>query len=362
MGAESFVAKLFNEFVENLRNDFSDNYDECRFGTEPHENKPLNVRIFNAIRKRWRIVDDGQIQKFNSLAGYYDRMAQVYALLDDDYSKNLYVKLVVYRILGYKRVKLPLNTDEFKKRNALSDSFKLDEDFIEAPFVDGKTIRLHKYDLSKINIPLKIFASSVYPLIYVNQYENDFVKIEKDDVLLDCGACWGDTAILFANKVGEKGHVYSFEFMPENVKIFNRNISLNESLSNRLTIIQKALGDESNKTLSFSNNGPGSRVGCHDVDSIKVQSITIDDFAASNNIERIDFIKMDIEGSELPSLKGAVNVLKKYRPKLAISIYHSIDDFVNIPIFLNSLNLGYSFFIKHGTIHQEETVLLAKCE
>ena len=53
------------------------------------------------------------------------------------------------------------------------------------------------------------------------------------------------------------------------------------------------------------------------------------------------------------------NVLKKYKPKLAISIYHSLDDFVDIPLFLNSLNLGYKFYIKHGTIHHEETVLLA---
>ena len=96
-----------------------------------------------------------------------------------------------------------------------------------------------------------------------------------------------------------------------------------------------------------------------DEDSIKVESITIDDFVAKNSINKIDFIKMDIEGSELPSLKGAINVLKKYKPKLAISIYHSLDDFVDIPLFLNSLNLGYKFYIKHGTIHHEETVLLA---
>lgn len=360
MNTECFVAKLFNEIADNLRNDYSDNYDENRFGEEPKANKSLKERIFSIIRKKWRIIEDCHIQQFNNLAPYYNRMAHVYDILDNDASKKLYVKLIAYRILGCQRVKLPLNTAEFKKRNKTSDEFKIVNEYIEAPYVSGQTIRLYKHDLSKKGFPLKIYTSNVYYLLFVNQYENDEVKIDDGDVLLDCGACWGDSALYFANKVGNAGHVYSFEFIPENIDVFKKNIALNENVSNRLTIVQNALGAESGKVLSFSNNGPGSKVGINEQDSIKVESITIDDFVAQNSINKIDFIKMDIEGSELPALKGAVNVLKKYKPKLAISIYHSLDDFVDIPLFLNSLNLGYKFYIKHGTIHHEETVLLAK--
>ena len=359
MNTVSFAAKLFNEIADNLRNDYTDNFDEKRYGKEPKIKKSFKERIFLIIRKRWRIIEDQHIQRFNTLAPFYNRMAQVYDILDNEDSKNLYVKLIVYRILGYQRVKLPLNTAEFNQRKKISDEFKLGNEYIETPFVGGRTIKLYKHDLSKKGIPLEIYASSVYYLLFVNQYENDEVKIDDGDVLLDCGACWGDTALYFANKVGNAGHVYSFEFIPENIDVFKKNIALNENVSNRLTIVQNALGAETGKILSFSNNGPGSKVGSDDEDSIKVESITIDDFVAKNSINKIDFIKMDIEGSELPSLKGAINVLKKYKPKLAISIYHSLDDFVDIPLFLNSLNLGYKFYIKHGTIHHEETVLLA---
>lgn len=359
MNTECFVAKLFNEIADNLRNDYSDNYDENRYGDVPKAKKSLKEKIFSIIRKKWRIIEDCHILQFNSLTPYYNRMAQVYDILDNEDSKNLYVKLIAYRILGYHRVKLPLNTAEFKKRNKISDEFKIGKEYIETPFVSGQTIKLYKHDLSKKDIPLKIYASSVYYLLFVNQYENDVVKIDEGDVLLDCGACWGDTALYFANKVGNAGHVYSFEFIPENIDVFKKNIALNENISSRLTIVQNALGAESGKILSFSNNGPGSKVGINEENSIKVESLTIDDFVAKNSIDKINFIKMDIEGSELPSLKGAVNVLKKYKPKLAISIYHSLDDFVDIPLFLNSLNLGYKFYIKHGTIHHEETVLLA---
>lgn len=360
MSKESFVVKLFNGIVGNMRNDYSDNYDEGRFGKEPPiKKKSLKARVFSSMQRKWLIVDDWLIDRFQRLDRYYDRMAQVYELLENDESKDLYVKLIAYRILGHRKVKLPLNTPEYKKRKEISDRFKTGDEFIETPFVGGRSIRLHKFDLSKLDIPLQVYTGGVYNLLFVNQYENGEVSIEKGDVLLDCGACWGETALVFAHKVGDSGHVYSFEFIPANLKVFEKNIALNENVSPRISIVRNALAEKSGNILKFSDNGPGSSVGNHEDNYVKVESITIDDFVEKFGLEKVDFIKMDIEGSELPSLKGAVNVLKRHKPKLAISIYHSLDDYVDIPLFLGSLNLGYRFFIKHGTIHSEETVLLA---
>src|SRR5207245_758853 len=86
---------------------------------------------------------------------------------------------------------------------------------------------------------------------------------------------------------------------------------------------------------------------------------SIDSMVDSGEIERVDFIKMDIEGSELAALKGAARSIARFKPKLAISIYHQPEDFVNIPTFINSLDLGYRMYIEHYTIHHEETVLYA---
>ena len=69
---------------------------------------------------------------------------------------------------------------------------------------------------------------------------------------------------------------------------------------------------------------------------------------------------MDIEGAEPSALEGAIETIKKFKPKLAIAIYHSMDDFVNIPNWILDLNLGYEIFIDHYTIHAEETVCFAK--
>lgn len=69
---------------------------------------------------------------------------------------------------------------------------------------------------------------------------------------------------------------------------------------------------------------------------------------------------MDIEGAEPFALKGAIETIKTFKPVLAIAIYHSIDDFIHIPKWIDSLNLGYKFYLGHYTIHSEETILFAQ--
>lgn len=357
---DSFFSKLFLAIADNIRNDYTDNFDSERFGIEPKENKSLKLFFLHKLKRKFRIIDYNEIKNIETLDPYFERMEQVYSILNDNYSKDLYIQLIAYRILGYRKVKLPLNTQEYIRKRAEANIFKINNDYIEAPFVDGKSVLLYRHDLTKTETPMILYTSDVYPLMYINQYENNYVSIDTGDIVLDCGGCWGDTALFFANKVGKSGHIYSFEFIPDNIKIFEKNISINKDLSEIISLEKKALGEKTGETLCFSNNGPGSTTRSNvNEKSIKVQSINIDDFAKLNKLSKIDFIKMDIEGSELPTLKGAINVLKEYKPKLAISIYHSLVDFVNIPLYLDSLHLGYRFYIKHGTIHNEETVLLA---
>jgi hypothetical protein len=109
----------------------------------------------------------------------------------------------------------------------------------------------------------------------------------------------------------------------------------------------------------FRDNGPGSRPAA-DSRGVEVETQTIDDLVAANSLDRVDFIKMDIEAAEPDALMGAEQTLRKHRPQLAISIYHDARHFACIPNWLADLNLGYRFFIDHFTIHSEETVLFAR--
>ena len=74
---------------------------------------------------------------------------------------------------------------------------------------------------------------------------------------------------------------------------------------------------------------------------------------------KVDFTKIDIEGAELAALNGAEKSIRRFKPDMAITVYHSLEDFWQIPQYLDSLNLGYVFYLRHFTIHAEETVLFA---
>jgi FkbM family methyltransferase len=156
--------------------------------------------------------------------------------------------------------------------------------------------------------------------------------------------------------------VISYEFVPENLKILRRNLALNPAVSGIIQVIERAAWNESDIPLAFEANGPATRVLNNPTGEAVtcVLTLSIDDLVIQNNLPRLDFIKMDIEGAELHALQGATQTLMRFRPKLAIAVYHNLADFFEIPEYLNSLDIGYRFFLRHYTIHAEETVIYAK--
>ena len=116
--------------------------------------------------------------------------------------------------------------------------------------------------------------------------------------------------------------------------------------------------------MYYIDLGPGSKVFMKEKENYdgKADSLSIDQLVANLQIEKIDFIKMDIEGAEPYALKGAVGTIKRFKPKLAIAIYHSMHDFVEIPRFIDELGLGYKLYLAHFTIHGEETILFAEIQ
>jgi FkbM family methyltransferase len=140
------------------------------------------------------------------------------------------------------------------------------------------------------------------------------------------------------------------------------NLALNPGIQQRVTVVPNPVSDSSGTKLFYRDNGPGSsvRLEAFEGQDGEVESLSIDDFVESNGLEKLDFIKMDIEGAEMAALKGAEKSLRKFQPKLAIAIYHSWADMAQIPKWIDELKLNYEFFLGHYTIHQEETVLFAR--
>jgi hypothetical protein len=90
-----------------------------------------------------------------------------------------------------------------------------------------------------------------------------------------------------------------------------------------------------------------------------VPTITLDDFVERSGIDRVGFVKADVEGSELRLLKGAGRSLARFAPRLAIAAYHREDDLVRLPRELQALRPGYRLHLAGFSPLEEETVLFA---
>jgi FkbM family methyltransferase len=295
---------------------------------------------------------------------YESSLNWLYNKLEDEESKQLLVKIMAFRYLGHRKVKLPLNNLQYwhnlKNMEIMADK----TDFIQICF-NNLVWKLYKINLELIGVPIILYDTimGAYILFDFQQYRckhgNEFIQAEGGDIVIDAGSCYGDSALYFANKVGENGHIYSFEFIPSNLSVFTKNIMCNPVQDLRISVIKKALWSHSDLSVGYIDSGPASNIVVNSYlenAQGKVNTITIDDFVRLNNITRIDFIKMDIESSELAALKGAIETLSKYKPKLAISVYHKFKDFIDIPEFIISLDLDYKLYLRHATIHAEETV------
>jgi len=84
---------------------------------------------------------------------------------------------------------------------------------------------------------------------------------------------------------------------------------------------------------------------------------SLDSLVENGTIETIDFIKLDVEGSEMDALTGGMKSIQRFRQKMAISLYHRPNDLFEIVLFLKASCPFYKFFIEHYTILQYEAVL-----
>ena len=362
--ANTLYSALLCEILEDAPNFFgSENWDEMRFGEHKQSFASKILIGINRLLKTNFVILPGKTvlpMEFGDIMNHLEGFAALYNLLADQDSKNVVVKLIAYRILGYQKVKLPFayTWDRAEDKKLTRLLMKTDET-IKIKFNDWD---LHRYDFHSIGYPIEGFFYGPSDFM-IKQYQytksSPSVLAQSGDVVIDGGACWGDTALYFANLIGENGKVYSFEFVPDNIDIMHRNLALNPLLASRVEIVPMALSDTSGEKLSYSANGPGTRITNGPQDMSFAETVTIDDFVERQSIDRVNFIKMDIEGAELSALRGAEKTLRKFRPKLAICLYHSLDDFTLIPEFLNKLDLSYIFYVDHFTIHQEETILFA---
>lgn len=197
--------------------------------------------------------------------------------------------------------------------------------------------------------------------VYYNQYEHGDFRVQPGDVIIDAGGFIGDTAVLFHDKAMGQCEVHSFEILQENLDLFVANAEMN-GIADKVVLNKLALTDRTGDSLGV-NAGTlqgGTTLSASSAGEELVKTIRLDDYVARMQLSRVDLIKMDIEGAEMPALRGAIDTIRHFRPKLALCLYHKPDDVLHIPAFIESTGVPYDFRFKWVQLtHGWEAVLLA---
>jgi len=173
------------------------------------------------------------------------------------------------------------------------------------------------------------------------------IILKSGDVVVDAGAWIGDFSALAAHLVGETGKVYAFEPSPQVMKWLKKTASFYKNL----IPVPFGLGNL-NQRLYFQNDedGTGSFTDSEVAGNLICESRSLDDWVSENKIQRIDFIKADIEGFERKMLLGAKRVLQDFAPILSLCTYHSPDDPVVLEEIILEANPNYKIIQKRNKL------------
>ena len=273
--------------------------------------------------------------------------------------RELLIRVLAFRVLGHRRVQLPMTLNRLRGRIARAHAARTEERTAPLGLFGWHA---DDYDLSELGYPIRLrgFVGAVVQTFDLEQYRSTGppeVAARPGDIVIDGGGYWGDTALYFAQIVGPAGRVVSFEFEPSNLEALHYNLGLNPQLAHHIDVVPSALWNRAGEEVNVHPFGPGTSIRSDG--EARASTDTIDALVARGDVERVDFIKLDVEGAELNALRGAEATLRRFRPRLAVAAYHKPDDLAAIPEYLASLEVGYSFQLGHITMHGEETVLFA---
>lgn len=268
----------------------------------------------------------------NSINGLISQISRIYTCLADWKSKMMYLTVWLYRVL---------------KDDKLSYIFANDcsTPSGDSLFYKGSVISNFGDDYSNKED------------ILADVYRIPEVDVGLGETVLDVGAYIGDTAIYFSHHVGATGKVYAFEPILANYEKLMRNVKDN-CLDSIIIPVHKGCGS-GNRVSRAVSSANGSSWAFIDAESgsQSIQIVTIDSFVDEHKLDKVSFIKMDIEGYECEALKGAIRTIKKYRPKLAICLYHQTRDLIEIPDFILSLPVKYDLYFRSQKAGPYGTVL-----
>jgi FkbM family methyltransferase len=180
-------------------------------------------------------------------------------------------------------------------------------------------------------------GAEIYRVTYVSGlYEPNSLIVAREllpegGVFVDVGASVGLFSLLGARKVGPSGRVFSFEPSVRDFKRLAEHLELNRLDNVKATrlAIADSIGSATLTIASEAHSGHntiGSAFGHQGIEAIgaeRVRTTTLDHFLDCHQVNRLDLVKLDIEGSELKALSGMRGALERLRPSLMFEVFEA---------------------------------------
>lgn len=326
------------------------------------------VRIAGGLRYRNLdfdafVVDPGYYEEGKTLLGKH-----IYCL-DDVMESDCMIIRSVANYLGLERLK--------------EKAYLVDEDVLSLSMVasdpfDNEFIKTHIDGFNSLYEILQDDKSRQVMEAYLNQkitgrfkemegvwdgrqyFSGKGYRLSGVGCIVDCGAYIGDSFLAFCDEyektTGSKyrGKAYLLDPDEHNQQQIRINCQNTEA---DIKCLKTGAWNQKG-TLAFQSDENQRNAGkIDDLGDVIIQVDTIDNIVKD---DKVDFIKMDIEGAELNALKGAARTIVRDRPVLAVCVYHKREDLLEIPSYIHSLYDGYQFYIRaYGGPYSIELVLFA---
>ena len=287
---------------------------------------------------------------------------------------RLFEQTIIFDYLGLNYLIVPNKLEKFFRLNQYEENIQKVSNILSTQ--EDKDLFKMIWDLVTGNEPYEIqnYVKEKHGIKltgptrnYQAQYQ-EFINKNEIKTVLDAGVCNGIQFFVYKKNFKNLQKIYGFEpmydkFQNDIYDTFLKNIP-------EIEIIEFGLWNEATE-LSFvetqvqaGSHVQNAKMNKKLTENDKITTIkttTIDKFKKEKNVEKVDFIKMDIEGAELSALKGAKETILSDRPQLAVSLYHNPTDYFEIPLYLYEIlkDKDYNFHIGHYSPLHLETVLYA---
>jgi len=167
-------------------------------------------------------------------------------------------------------------------------------------------------------------------------FDKEIIPKITNITFVDGGGYVGDTIQEVVKNFPDYKKIYSIEPIKENLRIAKRDLAEYKNIE----FIECGLSNKK-QTLFFNEEKSFSTIY-----GLSGESVTVDTL---DNIidEKVDYIKLDIEGAEQDAIEGAKELIKRYKPILAICIYHKAEDWYKVPQKVLAIEPEYKVYLRH---------------